>query len=183
MERLHSISTALRRDEVANPLALGSRPSESRRSLREMKLLPLGGDRRCMGRRERWRRSLRLADRICDICHLIADHLAPVLIRELSIGDEHGDLAECGVDPHAAVSILRPANLYARCVPVVGNDLASSRNPRKRGRTHRRDPVARTPCFRGPCRVSRSSAQSSASTAAYERRPATARRHRVQWDP
>jgi hypothetical protein len=48
------------------------------------------------------------------------------------------------------------------------------------GEGQRRDPVTRTPCFRGPCRVSRSSAQSSASTAAYERRPATARWHRVR---
>jgi hypothetical protein len=67
-------------------------------------------------------RGLRLGDRIGDISHLIADHLAPVWIRELSIGDEQGDLPECGVDPHAPVSIVWPADLYSRCAQVVGND-------------------------------------------------------------
>src|SRR6478672_7734715 len=68
-------------------------------------------------------RGLCLADRIGEISHLIAAHFASVWIRELSIGDEHGDLPECGVDPHAAISILWPAHLYAGCVPVVGDDL------------------------------------------------------------
>src|SRR5262249_4906767 len=69
-------------------------------------------------------RGLRLADRIGEISHLIAAHFASIWIRQLSIGHEHGDLPERGVHPHARVSILWPAHLYACCVPVIGNDLA-----------------------------------------------------------
>jgi hypothetical protein len=47
----------------------------------------------------------------CEISHLVSAHFASIWIRELSIGDDHGDLPECGVDPHAAVSILgRPTS-------------------------------------------------------------------------
>src|SRR5262245_8445991 len=68
-------------------------------------------------------RGLRLTDRIGEISHLIAAHFASIWIRQLFIGHEHGDLPKCGVDPHAAVSILWPAHLYARRVPVVRDDL------------------------------------------------------------
>jgi len=74
--------------------------------------------------KDRRARGLRLVDRICEISHLIAVNFASIWIRKLSIGDEHGDLPEVGVDSHAAISILWPAHLYAGCVPVVGDDLA-----------------------------------------------------------
>ena len=41
-------------------------------------------------------RGLRLADRIGEISHFIATYFASIWIRKLSIGDEHGDLPECG---------------------------------------------------------------------------------------
>src|SRR3984957_6902896 len=62
-----------------------------------------------------------LGQRVGEIGNLEAGYFAPVRIRKMPVGDQHGCLAEVGFDPDAAVGIVWPADLDARSAAVIGN--------------------------------------------------------------
>src|SRR5580700_2899122 len=69
-------------------------------------------------------RSLCLGQRVGKIGNLQAGYFAPVRIRKMPVGGQHGYLAEVGFDPDATIGIVRPADLDARSTAVIGNDLS-----------------------------------------------------------
>jgi hypothetical protein len=65
---------------------------------------------------------IRVLGRVGDF---VTCRFASVGVRKMSVGGEDCHLAEGRIDPHAAIGFVRPADLDARCMSLIGNDLAA----------------------------------------------------------
>src|SRR5258708_5382674 len=68
-------------------------------------------------------RSLCLRQGLLQVLDLVARQLAPVRVRQVTICDRHGHLAENGFDANSTIGILRPADLNSGCLGIVGYNL------------------------------------------------------------
>src|ERR1700728_4759690 len=69
--------------------------------------------------------SLRLGESIGKVGDLVARYFASIGIRKMSVRNQHGHFAETGLDAHAAIGIVGPANLDARRLPVIRDNFAT----------------------------------------------------------
>ncbi len=67
-------------------------------------------------------RGLCLGQRTLQVLDFIAGQLAPVRVRQATVGDEYGHLTEHGFDAYAPVGGLGPSDLRAGSPRIVGND-------------------------------------------------------------
>src|SRR5271168_1849959 len=70
-------------------------------------------------------RGLCLGESIGKASNLVTRYLASIGIRKMSVRNQHGHFAETGLDAHAAIGIVGPANLDARRLPVIRDNFAA----------------------------------------------------------
>src|SRR5882757_3498762 len=68
--------------------------------------------------------ALGLGQGFIEILDLVAGQLATVGVRQMTVGHEGRQLAENGLDANAPVSVAGPADLDARRLRLIGDDLA-----------------------------------------------------------
>src|SRR5271169_3076305 len=66
-----------------------------------------------------------LGESIGKIGDLVPRYFASVRIRKMSISGQHGYFAEARLDAHTPIGIVRPPDLDAWCMPVIGSDPAA----------------------------------------------------------
>src|SRR5882672_2881444 len=73
-----------------------------------------------------------LSERVRQIRHLISGRLPAVRIRNMTVGNERGQLPELRFDPHSPIGLRGPSDFDARCAVFIRDDTPMGK-PEKAG--------------------------------------------------
>src|SRR3984957_557284 len=71
--------------------------------------------------------AFRLSERVRQIRHFISNYFPAVRIREVTVGDEHGQLSELRFDPYSPIGFREPTEFDARCARFIRDEIPAGK--------------------------------------------------------